>query len=101
RLETVAGLSPEHIAKAEVEAVERATLGQTVDVPALHGFLDRFPNGPHASEAKAKLTELERQAAAAIEVHERQRRGTEELAPASVTIKRRLGALQRLWRRAP
>jgi hypothetical protein len=89
------------MARTKLETVERATLGQTVDVPALHGFLHEFPNGARAAEAKAKLTEPERQATAAIEVHERHRRETEELAPASVTKKRRLGALQRLWRRAP
>jgi hypothetical protein len=96
RLEGVAVLSPEHIA----EAVERAALGQTVHAPALHGFLDESPNGGRAAAAKAKLTELERQAAAAIEAHERQMREMEELAPASAPGKRRLGALQRVWRRA-
>ena len=99
RLETVPGLSPEHIA-AEVEAVEWAGLGHTVHAPALHGFLDESPNGARAAVVKAQLTELERQAAAAIEAHERQVRETEELAPARVTTKRRLGTLQRLWRRA-
>jgi hypothetical protein len=98
RLETVAGLSPEHIAKAE--AVEWAALGQTAHAPALHGFLDESPNGARAAVAKAKLTELERQVAAAIEAHERQMRQTEELAPTSAPGKRRLGPLQRLWRRA-
>jgi hypothetical protein len=89
----------EHMARTKLEAVEWAGLGQKVDLPALHGFLDEFPNGAHTAEAKAKLTELERQAAAVLEVDERRRHETEELTFASATKKRRLGALQRLWRR--
>jgi hypothetical protein len=64
-------------------------------IPALHGFPDESSNRARATVAKAKLMELERQAAAAIEAHERQMRETEEFA----STKRRLGALQRLWRR--
>jgi TIR domain len=119
RLEAIAGLSPEHIAKAEelanwdfikasensqdfrdhlarfpkgvtermawtkLEALVWTGLALPVDVPALQGFLEEFPNGVHAGEAKSKLEELERQAAAAREAEERQRRETEAWASAS------------------
>jgi hypothetical protein len=96
RLEAVAGLSLEHIAK---EAVERGG-SQTDSRCSCPAWVpDESPNGARAAVAKAKLTELERQVAAAIEAHERQIRETEELAPASAPTKRRLGTLQRLWRR--
>jgi hypothetical protein len=119
RLEAIAGLSPEHIAKAEelanwdfikasensqdfrdhlarfpkgvtermawtkLEGLVWAGLAQPVDASSLQGFLEEFPNGVHAGEAKSKLEELERQAAAAREAEERQRRETEAWASAS------------------
>jgi TIR domain len=119
RLEAIAGLSPQHIAKAEelanwdfiktsensqdfrdhlarfangvtermartkLEALVWAGLATPVDISSLEGFLEEFPDGAHAGEAKSKLAELERQAAAAREAEERQRRETEAWASAS------------------
>ena len=119
RLEAIAGLSPEHIAKAEelanwdfikgsdnsqdfrdhlarfrkgvtermartkLEAIVWTGLTQPVDASSLRGFLEEFPNGGHAGEAKSKLAELERLAAAARDAEERQRGETEAWASAS------------------
>jgi hypothetical protein len=119
RLGAIAGLSPEHIAKAEelanwdfikgsensqdfrdhlarfpkgvtermvrtkLEAIVWTGLTQPADASSLQGFLEEFPNGGHAGEAKSKLAELERLAAAARDAEERQRRETEAWASAS------------------
>jgi chemotaxis response regulator CheB len=121
RLDAIAGLSPEHIAKAEelanwdfiktsensqdfrdhlarfpngvtermartkLEALVWAGLAVPMDGPALQSFLEEFPNGAHAGEARSKLAELERQAAAAREAEERERRETDAWASASAT----------------
>jgi hypothetical protein len=110
RLEAIAGLSPEQIAKAEelanwefikasekvedfrdhlarfpqgvserwarssLEALVWARLPQRPDTDALRSFLAEFPTGAHASEANAKLAELEAQATAARETAEREKR---------------------------
>jgi WD40 repeat protein len=119
RLQAIAGLSPEHIAKAEelanwdfikasqniqdfrdhlarfpkgvtermartkLEALVWAGLAVPVDVPALEGFLEEFPNGAHAGEAKSKLAELKRLADAAARAEESHRREMEAWASAS------------------
>jgi hypothetical protein len=56
-LDAIAGLSPEQIAR--FEALVWAGIPQPTDINALKGFLAEFPNGAHASEANARLTELE------------------------------------------
>jgi len=71
------------MARTTLEALTWTELGPPVDVDSLKGFLDEFPNGAHAKEAKSKLAELEHQAAAAREAEERQRRETEAWASAS------------------
>jgi hypothetical protein len=119
RLDAIAGLSPEHIAKAEelanwdfikasensqdfrdhlarfpkgvtermawtkLETLVWAGLAQPVDASSLRAFLEEFPNGAHAAEVKSKLEDLARQAAAAREAEEHQRRETEAWASAS------------------
>jgi hypothetical protein len=60
-----------------------AGLATPVDIAALKGFLEEFPNGAHAGQAKSRLAELERAAAAAHDAEERQRRETEAWAFAS------------------
>ena len=59
------------------EAIVWALLPQQVDVSSLQDFLEEFPNGVHAGEAKSKLTELERQAEVAREEEKHRRRETE------------------------
>jgi WD40 domain-containing protein/TIR domain-containing protein len=119
RLEAIAGLSPEQIAKAEelanwdfiktsessqefrdhlarfpqgvtegmarvkLEALVWAGLPRPFDADALQGFLAEFPKDAHASEANAKLAELESQAAAAREASEREKREMDAWASAS------------------
>jgi hypothetical protein len=119
RLEAIAGLSPEHIAKAEelanwdfikasessqefrdhlarfpkgvtlrmaqtkLEALVWKELARPGNPHSLKGFLDEFPSGTHAEQAKSELSKLERQAAAAREAEERERRETEAWASAS------------------
>jgi sRNA-binding protein len=51
-------------ARGRLETAVWAGLAQPVDIDALKGFLAEFPNGAHASEANAKLAELEAQAVA-------------------------------------
>ena len=46
-------------ARAKLEALVWAGLPRPIDKDALNGFLSEFPNGVHASEANAKLAELE------------------------------------------
>ncbi|UQE01144.1 esterase/lipase family protein [Bradyrhizobium japonicum] len=50
---------------ASLTQQEWALLSQQLDASSLRGFLEEFPDGVHAAEAKSKLTELERQAEAA------------------------------------
>ncbi len=119
RLDAIAGLSPEQIAKAEelanwdfikasessrdfrdhlarfpkgvsepwararLEGLVWAALPQTVDIEALKGFLAEFPNGAHAGEANAELSQLESQAATAREAGEREKREMDAWASAS------------------
>src|SRR5262249_47167552 len=71
------------MAQIKLEALVWAAQPQPVDLHSLKGFLDEFPNGAHAEQAKSKLSELERQAAVAREAEERQRRETEAWASAS------------------
>jgi hypothetical protein len=73
----------ERMARAKLEALVWVALPQPIDAPALQSFLEEFPNGAHASEAKSKLADLERQAASAREAEEHQRRETEAWASAS------------------
>ena len=54
----------ERWARARLEGLVWAALSRPVDAEASKGFLAEFPNGVHASEANAKLVELEVQAAA-------------------------------------
>jgi hypothetical protein len=54
----------ERWARARLEGLVWAALSRLVDTEALKGFLAELPNGVHASEANAKLVELEVQAAA-------------------------------------
>jgi hypothetical protein len=75
----------ERMARTKLEALVWAGLAVPIDVPALQSFLEEFPNGAHAGEAKSKLAELERQAAAAREAEERRRRETDAWASASAT----------------
>jgi hypothetical protein len=71
------------MAQTKLEALVWADLPQPVDLHSLQSFLDEFPNGAHAERAKSKPSELERQAAAAREAQERQRRETDAWASAS------------------
>src|SRR5262249_37412125 len=57
----------ERMARTKLEALVWAGLAQPVEGAALQSFIEEFPNGAHAEEAKSKLAELERQAAAARE----------------------------------
>jgi hypothetical protein len=75
----------ERMARAKLPALLWAALPQPFDAPALQSFLEEFPNGAHAGEAKSKLAELERQAAATREAEERKRRETDAWASASAT----------------
>ncbi len=73
----------ERMAWTKLEALVWAGLAQPVDASSLRAFLEEFPNGGHAGEAKSKLAELEYLAAAARDAEVRQRRETEAWASAS------------------
>src|SRR5215472_13745845 len=73
------------MAQTKLEALVWADLAQPVNLRALRGFLDEFPSGAHAEEAKSQQSERERQAAAVREAEERRRRETEAWAFASAS----------------
>jgi flagellar biosynthesis GTPase FlhF len=50
----------ERMARTKLEALVWAGLPTPVDVSSLKGFLEEFPDGAHAGEAKSKLAKLER-----------------------------------------
>jgi TIR domain len=49
----------ERMARTKLEDLAWDALVQPLDIPSLNAFLDEFPSGAHAEEAKAKLAELE------------------------------------------
>jgi hypothetical protein len=51
----------ERWARARLEALAWVGLAKPVDADALKDFLAEFPKGAHASEASAKVAELERE----------------------------------------
>jgi hypothetical protein len=73
----------ERWARTRLEGLVWTGLPQPLDMSALKGFLAEFPNGPHASETNAKLSELEAQAAAEREATEREKREMDAWASAS------------------
>jgi TPR repeat protein len=63
----------ERMARAGLESLMWAGLSGRPDLPGLRSFLNEFPDGKRAADAKAQLADLERQAAAAREEEERRR----------------------------
>ena len=80
------------MARASLEGLSWAGLAQSADAGALRGFINEFPSGAHAEEARVKLAELEQREAAAREREEHLRRETEAWAFASAAGN--LGALE-------
>jgi hypothetical protein len=50
----------ERMAQTKLEALTWAKLAAVVDIHSLKGFLEEFPKGAHAGDAKSKLVKLER-----------------------------------------
>jgi hypothetical protein len=98
RLESVAGLSPEHRSSSINTIAARAPFGDSSRNPRRAEASTVWPRAAHST---ASTSAFAIQAAATLEAHKRQMRERAELVPASAPGKRRLGALQRLWRRAP
>jgi outer membrane protein assembly factor BamD (BamD/ComL family) len=73
-------------ALARLEELVWAELEQSPDISAVRNFLEEFPKGVHADEAKAKLARLEKAEATAKEIEERKRRETEAWAAVSDAI---------------
>jgi hypothetical protein len=63
----------ERMARAKLESLMWAGLSARPDLPGLRSFLNEFPDGKRAADAKVQLADLERQAAAAREEEERRR----------------------------
>jgi len=89
----------ERMARARLESLMWAGLSARPDLPGLRSFLNEFPDGKRAAEAKAQLADLERQAAAAREEERRRQeklqeearqRADEERRGEEAEIKRRL-----------